>query len=165
MVKETKRVPESCRGEPRARDWGWERTNPILGGANTEMQCSAGQSEEMANDGPERDMAVVRLAKGCQACGCAQAHGRLLKSSEYRQRWTGYTTGTKRKLKSVAAGGDGRVRMGSYYFSEEAIGLMRPGFVQSTGHSCPARGEKAKATSKESAVYSTRLLKISHAEM
>jgi hypothetical protein len=63
---------------------------------------------------PKMKIAVLQIAKGCRACGCAQAQRRSPLALEYPHRRTGYTAGTERKLKSAAAGGDCRVRMGSH---------------------------------------------------
>jgi hypothetical protein len=84
---------------------------------------------------------------------------------------TGDTAGNKRKLKSAAAGGDVKSAwvpivpflQGGRAPGEAMASMCEQGFGPSTGAVLPPRGRKA--TSGESAVYSTRLPKISHAEL
>jgi hypothetical protein len=86
--------------------------------------------------------------------------------------YQGYTAGAKRKLKSAAEGGDVQsawvpivpfIRGGRA--PGEAIAPMCDQVPPVDGALLPQREGKAKSTSGESAVYSTRLPKISHAEM
>jgi hypothetical protein len=80
------------------------------------------------------------LAKGCEFWGCGQAQRRWPLALEHWHRCTkiaSYTVGTKRKLKSAAAGGDHRVLTCFHHFSEsDAPGERQsaPIYDQGLGH-------------------------------
>jgi hypothetical protein len=72
--------------------------------ADADGQYRSVQSKETGDNGTT----VLQWANGCQVCRCAQARKRWPKSLEHRHRCTevtGYTAGTKPKLKAEVCGG------------------------------------------------------------